>query len=190
MASRHEIVTIDFRANAAKANPAMKSLQQAAHDLREEIDKTREAADAAAKNGATEAELQKFEKEITSQLKTLKQYDAAINTLSKGVGTLARAIDAFNAGTLDKMNAAFQKQSFNAAENAKKLLVPGTEGYEKNMAELDALQQKNLENLAKYKLRTEQLLQSIGEGGKISATDLKTEADGLEELDLTQYIVK
>ena len=31
MASRHEIISIDFRANASKANPAMESLRKAAH---------------------------------------------------------------------------------------------------------------------------------------------------------------
>ena len=47
MASRHEIISIDFRANASKANPAMESLRNAAHNLRNEITATEgELADA------------------------------------------------------------------------------------------------------------------------------------------------
>ena len=182
MASRHEIVTIDFRANAAKANPAMESLRQAAHDMRTEVEKTKTAIDNGIKTGMAQSELDKLGQTLTVQEKKLMSFETAMSTLSKGVGALAKAIDAFNAGTLDQMSAAFQKTSYNAAENAKKALVPGTEGYAKSMAELDALQQKNLENLAKYKLRTEQMLQSIGEGGKISSQDLKQEADGIQEL--------
>lgn len=182
MASRHEIISIDFRANAAKANPAMESLREAAKGLRTEIDKTNAAIANGKMTGMAQEELNKLGNTLTVQEKKLRSFESAMSTLSKGVGTLSRAIDAFNSGTLQNMSAAFQKASYNAAEVAKKALVPDSKDYQKSMAELDALQQKNLENLAKYKLRTEQMLQSIGEGGKISSQDLKTEADGLEEL--------
>ena len=43
MATRHEIISIDFRANAAKANPAMDSLREAAKGMNVEIEKTKEA---------------------------------------------------------------------------------------------------------------------------------------------------
>ena len=182
MASRHEIVTIDFRANAAKANPAMESLRSSAYDLRQEIEKTKTAIDEGLKTNMPQAELDKLGERLEIQTKKLRSFDQAMATLSKGVGTLSRAIDAFNTGTLDNMSAAFQKASYNAAEVAKKSLRPDSKTYQKDMAELDALQQKNLENLAKYKLRTEQLLNSIETGGKISSQDLKQEGDALREL--------
>jgi len=183
MASRHEIISIDFRANAAKANPAMDALRESAKSMRTEVEKTKTAISDGIKTGKSQEELDKLGAKLRTQERELKSFETAMNTLAKGVTTLSRAIDAFNTGTLDQMSAAFQKASYNAAENAKKALLPGTKDYQKNMAELDALQQKNLENLAKYKLRTEQMLQSIGkEGSKISSQDLKQEADGIQEL--------
>ena len=182
MASRHEIISIDFRANAAKANPAMDSLREAAKNMNEEIEKTKKNIEEGFKAGKPQAELDALGATLISQEKKLRSFETAMASLSKGVGTLSRAIDAFNNGSLGQMSAAFQKASYNAAENAKKALLPGSKDYEKNMAELDALQQRNLENLAKYKLRTEQMLKSIAEGGKISTADLKQEADGMQEL--------
>ena len=182
MASRHEIVSIDFRANAAKANPAMDALRESAKHMRTEIEKTKTAIADGIKTGKSQEELDKLGSTLKTQERQLHSFENAMNTLVKGVGTLSRAIDAFNSGTLQDMSAAFQKASYNAAETAKKALLPGSKDYQKNMAELDALQQKNLENLAKYKLRTEQMLKSIGEGGKISSQDLKQEADGIQEL--------
>lgn len=183
MASRHEIISIDFRANAAKANPAMDALRESAKNMRTEVEKTKTAISDGIKTGKSQEELDKLGAKLRTQERELKSFETAMNTLAKGVTTLSRAIDAFNTGTLDQMSAAFQKASYNAAETAKKALLPGTKDYQKNMAELDALQQKNLENLAKYKLRTEQMLQSIGkEGSKISSQDLKQEADGIQEL--------
>ena len=182
MATRHEIISIDFRANAAKANPAMDALREAAKGMNEEVEKTKEAIAKGIKTGMAQTELDNLGAKLKTQEKQLKSFKTAMDTLQKGVGTLSRAIDAFNNGSLSQMSAAFQKASYNAAENAKKALIPGTKDYEKNMAELDALQQKNLENLAKYKLRTEQMLKSIAEGGKISSQDLKQEADGIQEL--------
>ena len=183
MASRHEIISIDFRANAAKANPAMDALRESAKNMRIEVEKTKTAISDGIKTGKSQEELDKLEAKLKTQKRELKSFETAMDTLAKGVTTLSRAIDAFNTGTLDQMSAAFQKASYNAAETAKKTLLPGTKDYQKNMAELDALQQKNLENLAKYKLRTEQMLQSIGkEGSKISSQDLKQEADGIQEL--------
>ena len=183
MASRHEIISIDFRANAAKANPAMDALRESAKNMRTEVEKTKTAISDGIKTGKSQEELDKLGAKLRTQERELKSFETAMDTLAKGVTTLSRAIDAFNTGTLDQMSAAFQKASYNAAETAKKALLPGTKDYQKNMAELDALQQKNLENLAKYKLRTEQMLQSIGkEGSKISSQDLKQEADGIQEL--------
>lgn len=182
MASRHEIVTIDFRANAAKANPAMESLRLSAKDCRTEIERLNKDIAHGIDTGMSKDQLEKLGKELSVQEKKLRSFDTAMSTLSKGVGTLARAIDAFNSGSLNQMSAAFQKAAYNAAEVAKKALSPLSETYAKDMAELDALQQKNLENLAKFKLRTEQMLKSIGEGGRISSSDLKTEADGIKEL--------
>ncbi|MDD6017081.1 MAG: hypothetical protein PUC18_12555 [Prevotellaceae bacterium] len=182
MASRHEIVTIDFRANAAKANPAMESLRLSAKDCRTEIERLNKDISHGIDTGMPKDQLEKLGKELSVQEKKLRSFETAMSTLSKGVGTLARAIDAFNSGSLNQMSAAFQKAAYNAAEVAKKALSPLSETYAKDMAELDALQQKNLENLAKFKLRTEQMLKSIGEGGKISSSDLKQEADGIKEL--------
>ena len=182
MASRHEIVTIDFRANAAKANPAMESLRLSAKDCRTEIERLDKEISHGIDTGMSKDQLEKLGKELSVQEKKLRSFETAMSTLSKGVGTLARAIDAFNSGSLNQMSAAFQKAAYNAAEVAKKALSPLSETYAKDMAELDALQQKNLENMAKYKLRTEQMLKSIGEGGKISSSDLKQEADGIKEL--------
>lgn len=182
MASRHEIISIDFRANAAKANPAMDALRESAKASRTEIDRLQQAINEGIKTGKSQAELDNLGSQLTAQEKKLRSFENAMSSLVKGVGTLSRAIDAFNTGTLDQMSAAFQKSSYNAAETAKKALLPGTKDYQKNMAELDALQQKNLENLAKYKLRSEQMLKSIADGGKISSQDLKQEADGIQDL--------
>ena len=182
MASRHDIVTIDFRANAGRANPAIDSLRDSARKSNAEIERMKkELADGKAA-GMAEEHLAKLGREIEKEEKKVRAYEAAQKDLVKGVGTLAQAIEAFNNKTLNRMNAAFQKSSYNAAERQISQLKPSSETYKKDVLELRALQQQNLENIAKSKLQTEQLIATISEGGKVSRAELEAEIKGLKEL--------
>ena len=92
MASRHEIISIDFRANAAKANPAMDALRESAKNMRTEVEKTKTAISDGIKTGKSQEELDKLGAKLRTQERELKSFETAMNTLAKGVTTLSRAI--------------------------------------------------------------------------------------------------
>lgn len=182
MASRYDIIHIDFQVNAGKANIPLQSIQAEAKKTRDTIvalDKQlkdgKAAGMAAEKIGELEAKL----KEARS---ALGQFDKAEKDLIKGVGTLDKAIKSFNDGTLGKMSAAFQKAAINAANLAKTKLAPDSATYKKDLAELNALIQKASENLAKARLSTNDLVSTIQKGGNVSKQALTQEVQSLQEL--------
>lgn len=182
MASRYDIIHIDFQVNAGKANIPLQSIQAEAKKTRDTIvalDKQlkdgKAAGMAAEKIGELEAKL----KEARS---ALGQFDKAEKDLIKGVGTLDKAIKSFNDGTLGKMSAAFQKAAINAANLAKTKLAPDSATYKKDLAELNALIQKASENLAKARLSTNELVSTIQKGGNVSKQALTQEVQSLQEL--------
>lgn len=182
MASRHDIIQIDFQVNAGKANIPLKSIQEEAKKLRDiiaELEKQRTSSKAA---GKTMEELSALDAKIKEHRKTLKQYESAEKDLIKGVNTLSQAIKKFNDGTLDKMSAAFQKAAINAANLAKTKLSPDSSTYKKDLADLDRLIQSASVNLAKAKLSTDGLVNSIKKGGAVSKQSLEQEVQSLQEL--------
>lgn len=178
MASRHEIVSIDFRANAGKANPAIESLKASAEAANKKITELR----ANLEKGGTAKQIEDWNKEITALDKKVKTLENAQRTLVKGVGTLNQALDAFNNGSLDQMSAKFQKAAKNAAELQKQTLDPKNDKYKQYQAELEAFTARVDENLQKMKLHTDDLIATIQAGGKVSASELRQEINGLTEL--------
>ena len=72
MASRHDIIHIDFEANAGKASPALKALRDAAKDTSEQITNVTKTLEDLKSSGAAAAEIAKTEKEMKNLNRDLK----------------------------------------------------------------------------------------------------------------------
>ena len=182
MASRHDIIHIDFEANAGKVSPALKAIQNSAADTRKAVQGVEQELKNLEKAGADKTAIEAKRKELRGLERDVKSLEQAEREYVKGIGTLDKAIKAFNDGTLSQMSAAFQKASYNAAKLAQTKLVPADKDYKKSMEELNALMQRNMENMAKQRMQTDDLLKAIESGGKVSASWLRTEKQNLEEL--------
>lgn len=182
MASRHDIIHIDFEANAGKVSPALKAIQASAADTRRAVESVEQELRNLEQAGADSTAIEAKRKQLNALNRDVKSLQQAEREYVKGIGTLDKAIKAFNDGTLSQMSAAFQKASYNAAKLAQTKLVPSDKDYKKTMDELNALMQRNLENMAKARMQTDELLRAIESGGKVSASWLRQEKQNLEEL--------
>lgn len=182
MASRYDIIHIDFQVNAGKANIPLQSIQAEAKKLRDTIAEIQNQIKDGKAAGMAAEQLGELEAKLKKNTAALSQCNKAEKDLIKGVDQLSKAIKAFNDGTLDKMSAGFQKAAINAANLAKTKLAPDSATYKKDLAELNALIQKASENLAKARLSTNELVSTIQKGGNVSKQALTQEVQSLQEL--------
>ena len=114
MASRHDIIHIDFEANAAKASPALKALRDSAKETSDKIEGVKKKLDELGKSGAAQEIIAATEKELKDLNKEFNAFQKAEKELVKGVDMLSKGIEAFNNGSLEQMSAQFQKAVQNA----------------------------------------------------------------------------
>ena len=117
MASRHDIINITFQANAGKANVALKTLQTEAQHASEKVTNLKAQLQAGIAANLPADQIQKIRDDIKQAEKDVKQWNRAYQDLTKGVRTLDEAVKQFNAGTLDKMSAAFEQMQDEVRES-------------------------------------------------------------------------
>lgn len=182
MASRHDIIHIDFEANAGKASPALKSLKQAAKDAHDQIEQLKKDLNEGIKAGKSAEEIEKLRSQIKALEKDERSFNKGIKELTKGVDRLSEGIEAFNNGSLNKMSAAFNKAVQNAAKLAKTKISPDTAKGRKDIAEMDALIDATQKNILKANQDFKTLYNTIKSGGSVSNYELKQAVDSLKEL--------
>ena len=182
MASRHDIIQIDFRANAGRANKAVESIRKSAKDSRDAIVQMQKALNEGIAAGNGQDWIDKQTKKIRDAKKELKAFEKAERELVKGVDVLSRGIDAFNNGSLEKMSAAMQKAIGNAARLARSKMTPDTAQSKKDIAEMDALIMATDKNLVKSRQDFANLTNTIKTGGKTSTAELSLAKEQLKEL--------
>lgn len=182
MASRHDIIHIDFEANAGKASPALKSLKQSAKDLYDEMERVKKEIDEAFKAGKSIEDIERLQARLKGLKKDYNAFNQGIKELTKGVDRLSEGIEAFNNGSLGKMSAAFNKAVQNAAKLAQTKIRPDTEKGKKDIAEMQALIDATQKNLLKANQDFQTLYKTIKSGGPVSNYELKQAATSLKEL--------
>ena len=182
MASRHDIIQIDFRANAGRANKAVESIRKSAKDSRDAIVQMQQALNQGIAAGNGQDWIDRQTRKIRDAKKELKAFEKAERELVKGVDVLSRGIDAFNNGSLDKMSAAMLKAIGNAARLARSKMTPDTEQGKKDIAEMDALIMATDKNLVKLRQDFAELANTIKTGGKTSTAELSLAKEQLKEL--------
>ena len=182
MASRHDIIQIDFRANAGRANKAVESIRKSAKDSRDAIVEMQRVLNEGIAAGNGQDWIDRQTKKIRDAKKDLKAFEKAERELVKGVDVLSRGIDAFNNGSLDKMSAAMQKAIGNAARLARSKMTPDTAQSKKDIAEMDALIMATDKNLVKSRQDFAELVNTIKTGGKTSTAELSMAKEQLKEL--------
>ncbi len=184
MAQRYDIIHIDFEANARNANAAIESIRQQAKSSSEKVaDLKKQLQDAL--NAPTTAKpglLNTLRSNIKLAEKEARQWDKAYKELVKGMRTLDEAVQAFNYGSLKDMSAAFQKTAYNAAKTVSSKLNPASSTYKKDKQELSALMDATQANYARIQADTQQVLNTIAKGGKVSRQAIAEELQQQREL--------
>ena len=178
MATRHELIHIDFVANAGKANPVMKSLQTACDDARvakEKLDKELANAKAA---GAPAKVIADIEGRLKAQTKTWEALQKGMREYTKGIDTLSKGIKEFNQGTLDQMSAKFNKSVYNAAKLVQSTVETGSKYWNQLQRLMDATDR----NVTRAKEDIVTMMQSLKDGSSVSTVQLTRAKEVLEDL--------
>ena len=178
MATRHELIHIDFVANAGKANPVMKSLQVACDDARvakEKLDKELANAKAA---GAPVKVIADIEGRLKAQTKTWEALQKGMREYTKGIDTLSKGIKEFNQGTLDQMSAKFNKSVYNAAKLVQSTVETGSKYWNQLQRLMDATDR----NVTRAKEDIVTMMQSLKDGSSVSTVQLTRAKEVLEDL--------
>ncbi len=180
MASRHDIIHIDFQANAGKANVALQTLQREAEDARTKVESLRTQLQQARNANLPIADIQKLEKELATATKEHKQWQQALNNNMKGVRALDEAIKVFNngKGTVESMNAALSKTALNAAKLQQKREDKNSQTWKEMDALIVALEQ----NIMKCNTSMNYLLSTIKNGGTASKSTLTQARSDLQQM--------
>ena len=128
MASRHDIISITFQANAGKANVALQALQAEARKSSDRVRDLKKQLEEGLRANVSADQIKKIQANIKSAEREVRQWNTAYKELTKGVRTLDEAVKHFNSGTLSQMSAAFNKAAANAAKLAQTKMTPGTQG--------------------------------------------------------------
>ena len=180
MATRHDIIHIDFQANAGKANVALQALQSEAERARLKVEGLRMQLQTARNTNMPIADIQKLEKELAAATKEAKQWQAALNNNIKGVRALDEAIKMFNKGrgSVEDMNAALSKTALNAAQLQKSRSAEGS----KTWKEMDALIVALNQNIMRCNTATGSLVDTIKQGGAVSKDTLTKAKSDLQQM--------
>ena len=178
MATRHELIHIDFVANAGKANPVLKSLQVSCNDARiakEQLDA--KLKDAKAMNAPAEV-ITNLEKKLKSQTTTWQQLERGLREYTKGIDTLSKGIKEFNDGTLDEMSAKFNKAVYNSAKLAQSAVKTGSSDWNQLQRLMDATDR----NVTRAREDIDLMMQSLKDGSAVSTVQLTRSREVLEDL--------
>ncbi len=178
MATRHELIHIDFVANAGKANPVLKSLQVSCEDARlakEKLDK--QLSDARAANAPAKV-ISDLETQLKAQTTTWRQLEKGVREYAKGIDTLSKGIKEFNAGTLDEMSAKFNKSVYNAAKLAQSAVKTGSSEWNQLQRLMDATDR----NVVRAREDIDVMMQSLKDGSSVSTVQLTRARDVLQDL--------
>lgn len=178
MASRHDIVSITFQANAGKANVALQALQTEARKSSERVMDLKRKLEEGLRANLPADQIKKIRSDIKSAEKDVKQWTKAYQELTKGVRTLDEAVKQFNSGTMGQMSAAFNKAAANAAKLAQTKMTPGTQEWK----EMDALIVEAQSNVLKANTAINELTASLQKGGSVSKSTLTQAKNDLEQL--------
>lgn len=178
MANRYDIIRIDFQASAKGANSAIESIRKEAEDCNTKISELKKNIAEAPKNGTDAKILAGWNDELKVTEKRFKQFNTAYKELVKGMRALDEGVKMFNDGSLQEMNAAFQKTVNNAAKLAQSKLKAGTDEWR----QMGAIMQETEQNYSRMQRDTDQLIESLQNGGTVFRKTLDDEKKGLQDL--------
>lgn len=178
MANRYDIIRIDFQASAKGANTAIESIRQEAEQCNNKITELKKNIAEAPKNGVDAKIVEDWNAERKITEKRFRQFSTAYKELIKGMRALDEGVKMFNDGSLSQMNAAFQKNVNNAAKLAQSKLKAGTDEWR----QMGALMQETEQNYARMQRDTDQLIESLQNGGTVFLKTIEDEKKGLQDL--------
>ena len=182
MAQRYDIVRINFQANARGANAAIESIRQKADECNAKVELLKQDIKSAVSANMPADHIEGLRKQLRGAEKDAKQFGNAYKELVKGMRTLDEGIQAFNSGTLNQMNAAFQKALYNAAKLTKTRLDPTSDTYKRDSRELTAVMDAAKQNYARLQGDAAEMVKNLKNGSKVSVSALREELKAQQEL--------
>lgn len=180
MAARHDIIHIDFQANAGKANAALQALQTEAAKARDKVTQLRNDLQNAKATNMPVDQIQKLEAELKKAETESRQWSQALQNNMKGVRALDEAIKQFNngKGSVEGMSAALSKAARNAAQLQQSRETRGSQTWKEMEALIIALDK----NIAKANIDIANLVSTVQNGGKTTKAALTQAKTDLEQL--------
>lgn len=181
MATQHTITSIQFKADAGKANAAIDSIRQEAAKAAEKVTELRKKLEEGKKANLPVAEIEKLDEELKKATKDANQWADAQRNLTRGVKALDEAIIQFNKGkgSVEGMSAALSKAARNAAQLAQSRIGDKSS---QDWRDLEALILALDKNILKSKQDMDGLLKTIANSGKVSDAELNNAVTTLTEL--------
>lgn len=182
MSQRYDIIHIDFQANARGANAAIESIRQEAETCNQRVKDLKKQLNDGKRTNMPTDQLDKLQNSLDAAQKKARQFNQAYKQLAKGMRTLDEGIKAFNDGSLATMSAAFQKSVYNAAKLTRLKLDKLSKSYTKDKQELTALMDASQKYYATIQADTQQVIETINKGGKVSRQAITEELQQQKEL--------
>ncbi len=176
-----EIAAVEFRANTRQASAAMESLRSEADKTRKTIDELDEMA----KKGITTINVNGVVKELDVYRRELESlasgYDKAAKSLVKGVKAFDEAWAKAKMGNLESLTSQQLQSGINGGRTMLTRLGDSTDDKMKRSA-IMSLTDESQKILARRRLDTEALIQTMERGGAVATEVLSREKKGLEEM--------
>lgn len=177
-----QIAAVEFQANSRQANAAIESIRKEAEGCRSEIERLQEDLDKGIKLTVVNGQQMDIEKRIKDLKGMERAFKDASNALIKGVKAFDELWKNARLGTIESMTGQQIKAGMNGAKQMQqRLRLDDKEDRRKNEALISLLEQGQIV-LDKLKLQTEEVLQTITDGGHVSDETLKREKQTLEEM--------
>lgn len=179
---RTELSVVQFQVQARDANAALESMQNRASELRGEIDSVQQKIKAIGDVEVETPELIGFKNQLSQLERKLKDVINAQRELTKGVRAADKVWKAAQTGTMEQLTIKELKAGERGVRARMQNLSPGNADDAKTLRAYNAVLEETRIAIRGFEGEVQHVLQTIHDGGNVSADMLKRAKDGLHDL--------
>jgi len=179
---RTELSVVQFQVQARDANAALESMQNRASELRGEIDSVQQKIKAIGDVEVETPELIGYKNQLSQLERKLKDVINAQRELTKGVRAADKVWKAAQTGTMEQLTIKELKAGERGVKARMQNLSPGNADDAKALRAYNAVLEETRIAIRGFEGEVQHVLQTIHDGGNVSADMLKRAKDGLLDL--------
>lgn len=179
---RTELSVVQFQVQARDANAALESMQNRASELRGEIDSVQQKIKAIGDVEVETPELIGYKNQLSQLERKLKDVINAQRELTKGVRAADKVWKAAQTGTMEQLTIKELKAGERGVKARMQNLSPGNADDAKTLRAYNAVLEETRIAIRGFEGEVQHVLQTIHDGGNVSADMLKRAKDGLLDL--------